>query len=127
MTVETRIQTRQVVRAYFDAWTQGDVATASQYLADDLTFSGSVRNLNNAADYVVALRDFRKLVTNGNDLVSELYGDTEATLVYESHTVAGTIRMAEHIRLTDGKISSIILIFDPTALLAFKAKALADQ
>jgi ketosteroid isomerase-like protein len=127
MTIDIQTQTRQIVRAYFDAWTQGDVAAVGQYLADDLSFSGSVKSLNSAADYLVALGNFRKLVTNGTDLISELYGESEATLVYESQTVAGTIRLAEHIRLSGGKISSILLIFDPTALLAFKARASASQ
>ncbi|WP_211370224.1 hypothetical protein [Nonomuraea turkmeniaca] len=50
----------------------------------------------------------------GLDLISELYGDAEATLVYDVHTAtpAGTQRTAEHFRLRGGKISEILLIFD---------------
>jgi len=121
MAIETRSQTRQVVRNFFAAWTQGDVAAAGQYLADDLVFSGTVKSLNGASAYLTALSEYRTLVTTGNDLISELYGDAEATLIYNSHTLAGPIRMAEHFHLTEGKISSLILIFDPTTLFAFKA------
>ncbi|MER7502807.1 hypothetical protein AB0L05_06190 [Nonomuraea pusilla] len=48
------------------------------------------------------------------DLISGLYGEPEATLVYDVHTAtpAGTQRTAEHFRLTDGRITSIMLIFD---------------
>lgn len=127
MSIDTQTQTRQIVRAYFDAWTQGNIASVGQYLADDLTFSGSVKSLSGAANYLAALGDFCKLATGGTDLISELYGENEATLIYESHTVAGLMRIVEHIRLTDGKVSSILLIFDPTALRAFKAKAAAGQ
>jgi hypothetical protein len=123
MTIKTQTQTRQIVRDYFDAWTHGDVSASGRYFADDLTVSGTLKHINGAADYLIALSDFRKLVTTGNDLISELYGDAEATLIYDSHTVAGVIRIAEHIRLTDGKISSIILILDPTALRASRASA----
>lgn len=123
MTTEIQTQTRQIVRAYFDAWTCGDVSAAGQYFADDFTFSGAIRSLDSAAEHLATLGNFRKLITTGIDLISELYGDAEATLVYDVHTVAGIIRSAEHIRLTDGKISSIILIFDPRGVLAFKASA----
>ncbi len=120
MTIETQTRTRQIVRAYFDAWTRGDIAACGQYFADDLVFEGALSKLNSAADYLVSLGNFRRLLTTGNDLLSELYGDTEAMLLYDSHTVAGTIRIAERILLTGDKISSIILLFDPRALLAFK-------
>jgi len=123
MMIETQAETRQIVRAYFDTWTRGDVPAAGQYLADDLAFTGTLRTLNGVAEYLAALNDFRKLISAGIDLISELYGDDEATLIYSAHTVAGAMRIAEHIRLTDGKISSIIVILDPTALRAFKAAA----
>jgi hypothetical protein len=121
--IETQTDIRQIVRGYFDAWTRGDVLAAGQYLADHFTFFGALKSLDSAAEYLATLSDYRKLVTTGNNVISELYGDDEATLIYDSHTLAGTIRIAEHIRLTDGQISSIILILDPTALRAFKAAA----
>jgi len=121
VTTETQSQTRQVVRSFFDAWTRGDLVATREYLADDLVFTGTLKSLQGASEYVAALRDFRQLITTGNDLISDLYSDHEATLMYHSYTLAGMIRMAEHIRLTNGKISSIVLIFDPTALVAFKA------
>jgi len=123
MLIETQTDTRQIVRGYFDAWTSGDLQAAGEYFADDLAFSGSLKQLKGAAEYLATLGDYRKLVTGGNDLISELYGDGEATLIYDSHTVAGTIRIAEHLRVADGKITSILLILDPTALRAFRAAA----
>ncbi|NJO81454.1 MAG: nuclear transport factor 2 family protein [Blastochloris sp.] len=127
MTVETHVSVQEIVRKYFDAWTNGDIVTARQYLSDDLLFSGTLKSLNNADDYIVALGEYRKLVTHGNAIISELYGDDEAILIYDSHTVAGTIRIAEHIRLTNNKLSAIILILDPTELLAFKASVNQQQ
>jgi len=121
MALQTSV--REIVRAYFDTWTRGDIAAAGQYLAHDLAFAGSVNTFTDAAAFLQALSGYRALITTGNDLISELYGDDEATLIYDSHTRAGTIRTAEYLQLSDGKISSINLIFDPTALLAFKAAA----
>ena len=46
-------------------------------------------------------------------MISELYGEGEATLLYDlrTSTPAGTQRTAEHFRLAAGKIASIILLF----------------
>lgn len=49
-------------------------------------------------------------------MISELYGDGEATLVYDLHTSlpAGVKRSAEHFRVRDGRIIAITIIFDAT-------------
>ncbi|GGV12992.1 hypothetical protein GCM10010260_59850 [Streptomyces filipinensis] len=56
-------------------------------------------------------------IVTGVDMISELYGETEATLVYDVHTsvpAIGTQRTAEHLRRADGRIDTIRLIFDAT-------------
>jgi hypothetical protein len=111
----------QFVLGYFDAWSEGDIAAVRTYLADDVTFAGPIKRGDTAEEYLDALGGFRKLITDGNNLISALYGINEATLIYVSQTVAGPIRIAEHLRLVNGKISSITLILDPTPLLAFRA------
>ena len=112
----TTTQTHTVVRSYHDAWLAGDVDTASTFLADTFTNLTSINNYYSVPDYVAALRQFASVVAR-LDMISELYGDNEATLVYDVQlaTPVGTSRIAEHFRLTDGKISSILTIFDGTA------------
>jgi hypothetical protein len=60
---------------------------------------------------------FVPLIT-GIDMISELYSDGEATLVYDLQTSlpGGTAvqRCAEHFRGAGDRISSIIIIFDAT-------------
>lgn len=65
--------------------------------------------------HVAALIRFVPLITRV-DWISDLYGDGEATLVYDLHTSlpAGIQRSAEHFRLRDGRISAITIIFDAT-------------
>lgn len=67
--------------------------------------------------HVAALVRFVPFIT-GVDLISELYGEGVATLVYDLHTSlpggAANQRNAEHFRVTDGRISSIIIVFDAT-------------
>jgi ketosteroid isomerase-like protein len=116
--VTTETQTRQIVRSYHDAWVSGDVAAAGASLADEVTnptsFNDYSTNPMSRAAYLDTLANFRQRVT-GLDLMSELYGEGEATLVYDVHTTPGsTFHTAEHFRLKDGKISIIVLIFDKT-------------
>jgi hypothetical protein len=69
--------------------------------------------------YVAALVRFVPFIT-GVDVISELYGEGEATLVYDLHTTmpgdAAIQRCAEHFSVYEGHISSIIIIFDAMSL-----------
>jgi hypothetical protein len=69
------------------------------------------------------LPGFVSIVT-GVELISELYGEAEATLVYDVHTATpvGTQRTAEHFRLDGGKIVSIMLLFDASPWQSMKAQ-----
>ena len=113
----SQAQTREVVRAYHDAYRRGDVAAAGAQLADSFTFSSPMMAFDSPRQHVAALARFVPFIT-GVDLISELYGDGEATLIYDVHTslpgAAANQRSAEYFRVTDGRISSIILVFDAT-------------
>ncbi|HEY4388965.1 MAG TPA: nuclear transport factor 2 family protein [Ktedonobacteraceae bacterium] len=119
----TEAQARQVVRSYHDAWVSGDIAAAGACLSNEFTNLTPLSNFYDVTTYLDQLRKFSQQVT-GFDMLSELYGAAEATLVYDVHTSmpVGTIRTVEHFRLTDGKISTIILVFDATPWHAMIAK-----
>jgi hypothetical protein len=106
-------QTREIVRAYHDAWTGGDIAAAGEYLAEDFTTRAPVGSHDSKTSYLTGLTRFRGFVT-GLDLISELYGEDEATLIYDVHTntPAGSLLTAEHFKLRDGEIAFTQLIFD---------------
>lgn len=107
--------TEHTVRAYSNARFGGDVAAAAAQLADGFTFQSPLLS-SDAAGHLEGLPAFLQVVT-GVDMISELYAETEATLVYDVHTATpvGTQRTAEHFTLENGRISSVILIFDATA------------
>jgi len=109
------LQTREVVRAYHDAYCRGDVQAASSQLADSFHFSSPMMAFDTPQQHVAALARFVPFIT-GVDLISELYGEGEATLIYDLHTSlpASTQRSAEHFRVSRGRISSIVIIFDAT-------------
>jgi ketosteroid isomerase-like protein len=116
-------ETRAVVRAYHEAWTGGDIEMAADHLADDFSTRAPVGSYDTKEEYVTGLTRFRGLVT-GLDLISELYGDGEATLIYDVHTStpAGTLRTAEHFVLEGDRIRSTQLIFDATDWKAMLAE-----
>jgi hypothetical protein len=116
----TRIEqmdTKQVVRGYFEAWTSKDMGKARGYLADDLDFQGPIDRFTNADDFLRALGGFAQMLSKAQ-LLAEFYAGEEAMLLYDcvTPTPAGTLRTAEHFTVTGGKIRRIRLVFDATAL-----------
>lgn len=106
--------TAQTVRGYHDARFRGDVAAAAAHLGEPFSFRSPFIGSTDPIGHLAGLPGFVQVVT-GVDMISELYGEAEATLVYDVHTAtpAGTQRTAEHFRLDEnGKITAIMLIFD---------------
>ncbi|MEU4252520.1 hypothetical protein AB0F15_34465 [Amycolatopsis sp. NPDC026612] len=108
-------QTRDTVQAYHRARFAGDVTAAAAQLAGTFRFRSPLIASTDARGHLDGLAGFVGIVT-GVEMISELYGDTEATLVYDVHTATpvGVQHTAEHFRLCDGKIEAITLIFDAT-------------
>ncbi|MFF0307859.1 hypothetical protein ACFYSC_10535 [Streptosporangium sp. NPDC004379] len=106
-------RTRHAVRGYHEARFRGDATGAAAYLGEPFRFQSPFITSDDRTGHLATLPGFVSIVT-GVDLISELYGEAEATLVYDVHTAtpAGTQRTAEHFRLDDGAITSITLIFD---------------
>ena len=106
-----------VVRMYHEAWTQRDMATARSCLADALDFQGPIDTFSKADDFIATLTGFAQMLTRV-DLLQEIYTDDAASLLYDcvTNSPAGTVRTAEYFWLRDGKIATIRLVFDATAL-----------
>jgi len=109
--------TKDVVKAYFQAWTSRDLTKARACLGDNLDFQGSIDRFTNADDFVRALGGFVQVLSE-TQLLAEFYGDTDAMLLYDcvTPTPAGTIRTAEYLEVAGGKIQTIKLVFDATEL-----------
>ncbi|MEV6205168.1 hypothetical protein AB0M64_35155 [Streptomyces sp. NPDC051771] len=108
--------TRATVRAYHQARFRSDIPAATRNLAEPFHFQSPLLTSHSPHDHLSGLEAFLGIVT-GVDLISELYGESEATLIYDVHTsipTIGTQRTAEHFHLTSGRIDTIRLIFDAT-------------
>jgi ketosteroid isomerase-like protein len=106
--------TQDTVQAYHQARFSGDAAAAIACVSPDFTFTSPLMTAD-APGHLAVLDGFLQIVT-GVDMISELYGDHEATLIYDVHTATpvGTQHTAEHFQLKDGQITTISLIFDAT-------------
>lgn len=119
----TYAPTRHTVTAYHGARFRGDVATAAAQIGEGFLFRSPFITSDSPAGHLDGLDGLLGVVT-GVELISELYGETEATLVYDIHTaptVGITQRTAEHFRLQDGRITAITLIFDSAPWQAIMA------
>ncbi|MET9264369.1 hypothetical protein [Amycolatopsis sp. NPDC004079] len=117
-------ETRRTVRAYHEARFRGDVPAAAARIGEEFSFRSPFITSESATGHLDGIDGMLSIVT-GVELISELYSDAEATLVYDVHTASpvGTQRTAEHFRLADGRITSILLIFDATPWHAVMAAA----
>jgi hypothetical protein len=113
MTTTAQERTRRAVRGYHEARFRGDVSAAAAHLGEPFHFQSPFISSDDRTGHLATLPGFVSIV-QGVDLISELYGEAEATLVYDVHTATpvGTQRTAEHFRLHDGRIVSIMLLFD---------------
>ena len=111
------MDTEQVVRKYYQAWTNGDMRSARLYLSDDLDFQGSIDTFQRADAFIAALTGFQKMVRRVH-LIQSLFSESGAALLYDCDTMspAGMIRTAEFFTVAEGKIKSIRLVFDATEL-----------
>ncbi|MFD9409731.1 hypothetical protein ACFWBN_22320 [Streptomyces sp. NPDC059989] len=106
--------TQRAVRTYHEARFRGDVTTAAAQIGEGFSFRSPFITSDSPTGHLDGLDGLLGIVT-GVELISELYGDTEATLVYDVHTAPAigiTQHTAEHFRLRDGRITSIALLFD---------------
>ncbi|WP_331770017.1 nuclear transport factor 2 family protein (plasmid) [Embleya sp. NBC_00888] len=112
----TADRTRDTVRAYHRARFRGDVPAAARTLADRFHFDSPLMASDDAEQHLAGLDMFVAIVERV-EVISELFADDRATLVYDVHTtipVVGIQRTAEHFRVSDGRITDIRLIFDAT-------------
>jgi hypothetical protein len=111
------MDTRQLIEAYHNAWTSGDIACARSYLADDLDFEGSISTFSKTDEFIAVLKQFQGML-RGVTVLQRFFGEAGGALLYDCDTAtpAGIIRTAEFFTVRNGKIAEIRLVFDATAL-----------
>src|SRR5262245_30007992 len=102
-----------IARSYHAAWTGGDFDAAIGLLADDLETDVPIHTYPSKDDFASALVRFGGAATEVR-LISVLEGgDTDACLIYDMDLPEiGTLRVAEHLVMRDGRIAVVRHIHD---------------
>jgi hypothetical protein len=99
-----------IARTFTEAWTSHDLETAASYLTDDVVFDGPASHSTGKTAYLEGLNRFAQTVS-GLTTVAALGDDTQALIMYEVTTPAGTLTCAEHLTFRDAKIQTDRLTF----------------
>jgi ketosteroid isomerase-like protein len=103
-----------VLRNFYTAVAQKDVASARKYLADDLTFYGLFQTYENADEYIAALTGLLG-VTDQLEVKTIIGEGNDAAVFFDLKTkapVAGDTLVAEWHQIRDGKIVRVYSAFD---------------
>ncbi|HEY3687659.1 MAG TPA: nuclear transport factor 2 family protein [Streptosporangiaceae bacterium] len=104
--------------AFIEAFGRRDTAAVAALLADDVVFESPRATLAGADAVAAAIGGFAQAVT-GVKIISALGDDERATVVYDMATEAyGTLRAADHVTVSGGRITSDTLVFDAGRITA---------
>jgi hypothetical protein len=106
---------QQVIEGFYQAWTTGNLKKARTFLADNLTFQGSLETYDNVDDFMAALARFQGMLKEAL-MIKSFFGDEGGSLLYDcdTKTPIGIMRTAEFFTVIEGKITEIRLVFDAT-------------
>jgi len=104
--------THDVVKAYHDHWTSGRYREAVALLAEDLKVEVPINSYPDRLSFAGALEGFGSMVEHV-DLLGEFSAAGDAMLLYDMEVRGiGTMRIAEHFTVADGKIARLRQIHD---------------
>lgn len=108
--------TTSVIRAYYNSWTTGDFGTAISLLADGLIVEVPVNQYPTTESFAAALQGFGSLAAQV-ELHAAMSDGGDGMLLYDMDVAGlGTLRVAEHFTVRDGKIVRIRQVHDTAAL-----------
>ena len=118
MTQSQTERTKGIVRRYHEGWSSGRFTQAVALLADDLVVEVPINEYPTRDSFASALVAFGGMVEHV-ELLSELGAENEAVLIYDLRVQhVGTMRVAEHFTVREGRIVRIRQIHDTAAVRA---------
>lgn len=106
------MDSRQLVSSFLAARENLD-PNAADLMDAAFSFESPLMRIDDRDAYLQTHHAFQNLV-KGMRMICELYGPDEACLLYDLDTTTpvGVQRTAEHFRIKEGKVASILLLFD---------------
>ena len=101
-----------VARAFTEAWTSHDLASAANYVAVDVVFDGPLGHTDGKQEYMEGINRLAQIVTGMR--VVAVYGDeAQALIMYELITDQyGVLTCAKLLSIREGQIHTDRLTFD---------------
>ncbi|MBI3563036.1 MAG: nuclear transport factor 2 family protein [Gammaproteobacteria bacterium] len=116
--MEPADSTLSVVRTYHRSWSSKNFTEAIRLLAADIKIEVPINTYTTPESFAEALTRFGSMV-NRVFLLGEFAREKEAVLLYDMDIdTLGTLRVAEHFKVVNGKIVGIRQIHDTAALRA---------
>jgi hypothetical protein len=111
--------TTDLVHAYYDSWQNGiatlDEARLRSILDPDLQFEGPIAGSRTGVEpFMRGLADFVRSV-KAMRMLQQVQAPNAAASLYDCDlgVTAGALRFAEFIRIENGRIKTITLVYDP--------------
>jgi hypothetical protein len=110
--------TADIARAFTEAWTSQDMATAGSYVGEGVVFDGPLGHTDGKAQYLEGLSGLiRALGVTGVRILAAFGDETQALLMYDLVTDKfGPLTCAKLLTIRDGKIQTDRLTFDSYAV-----------
>ena len=101
-----------VIQRYHRAWTSGDIDSAMDLVADDITCRAPGINLTGKDQYREFIGGFAPALTGLVDIASFAEGERVALFYYPQTAATSTAPAAECFTVENGLITDSVLIFD---------------
>ncbi|MCA9835119.1 MAG: nuclear transport factor 2 family protein [Thermomicrobiales bacterium] len=108
----TRDTAHDIVMRYHDAWTRGDIDTAMDLVAENISCRAPGMDLQGKDAYRSFIAGFAPMLTGIEGVATFADGDRVALFYYPQTAATSTAPAAECFTVTNDKISESVLIFD---------------
>jgi len=115
---EMSTDSASLATAYFEAWESGDAERLRSILGDDVSFLGPLAEVHGAGDYVDAIRGL--FAGTERLVIHRHWADGDDALTWFDMHLPGAppTPVASWIHVSDGRIDSVQVTFDPREILA---------
>lgn len=106
------LKSLNIVRDYYNSWTNNDFEKAGNLLAENLKVIVPINSYPTKQSFLDAVKFTREMIIK-IELLSEFSNDTEVMLMYDmTLNVFGKLRIGEHFVIKDNKIIQVTQIHD---------------
>lgn len=113
---QNKKQARPIALKYLKAWTSKDFEKAADCLSENITFETPINSYAGKQTWMEAVK-FTGIAASGVKLLAEFSNEDEAMLLYDMVlNPIGNLRIAEHFKISNGKIKMIRQVHDTAEL-----------